>query len=287
MPDGSVRYTKIGITPPLKANNLTRFRSFIDRINRHQWGFLSEVVQGRILYNNRALTLYEFTQLLKQEFARKSNVTMEVVTAVGGGDALKGPVCARLCVKALVAEGLYLPSAPRRLSEYARHMCVHFTGRKISQLYDISDDSKKHDWTEIILPPPSLRPPPALTSIDLRRFYAGYINCINSGRAAEELNQFCKTEGIVWNGTNMTVQQYGEMIRSSIHGTSRLFVDIHTLAVDENRQQLAARLVFTGAPVKPFARRVPNGQPVTFSEHVFYRLEQGKISHVLSIVDWD
>ncbi|KAL2126714.1 hypothetical protein VTI74DRAFT_372 [Chaetomium olivicolor] len=285
----SERYASVGVVPPLKADNCSRFKSFIDRINRRQWEFLGDTVQGKLSYNNNVLSLYEFTLLLKQEFAPRTNVTMDIVTALGGcqDPERQGPVAARLRVKTLLKEGSSTASSPRGLLEYARHMFVHFTDNKISQVYDISDESDKQSQGQSIAPPPPLRPPAPRTSIDIRQFYAEYIACINSGRMAEDLHQFCKPSGVVWNGTEMSIQQYGDMIQNSLDAISGLYFDVRTLVIDESRQQIAARIEFTGTPVKPFAGGVPNGRSVAFAEHVFYWLEQGKISDVLSIVDWD
>ncbi|KAL2150940.1 hypothetical protein VTH82DRAFT_6038 [Thermothelomyces myriococcoides] len=291
--DESARYAKIGVTPPPKADNRTRFKSFVDRINRRQWELLGDVVHGKLGYNKEHLSLYEFTASLKNEFAPKTNITLDIVTSLGGDDdaaaATDGPVMARLRVKTLVTEGPCLPSAARKHSEYARHMVAHFADTKISHLYDISDVDEKQSLSQRVVPLPGPRSPPALpeTPVDLRRFYADYIACINDGRIAEDLHRFCRPSGVVWNGTHYTVQQYGEMIQSSREAISGLFFDIHTLVVDGSRQQLAARLEFTGTPVKPFAGAVPNGRPVAFAEHVFYWLEEGKISDVLTIVDWE
>ncbi|KAK4144029.1 uncharacterized protein C8A04DRAFT_37046 [Dichotomopilus funicola] len=283
----SARYLRTGVAPPLRADNWTRFKSFIDRINRRQWETLSDAVQSRVNYNQRELSLYEFTQLLKQEFAPKTNTTMAIVTTVGGDATVDGPVITRLCVKTSLVEGPRLPSAPRQHFEHSRHMVAYFTDNKISQVYDISDAAEKQTLCQAIVPPPALRPPPPPASIDLRQFYADYIACINSGSITDDLHRFCKPSGVTWNGTPMSVQKYGEMIQSSLDAISGLYFDIHTLAVDEGRQQLAARLEFTGTPVKSFAGGAPNGRSVEFSEHVFYWLEQGLISDVLSIVDWE
>jgi predicted ester cyclase len=285
--DESERYARTGIAPPPKVDNRSRFKSFVDRINKRQWELLSDAVQSRVVYNKHELSLYEFAQLLKEEFPPKTNITMDIVVSVGGDGVIDGPVGARLCVKTSIMEGPCLPSASRQHLEHARHMFVYFTENKINQVYDISDDSEKRSLARTITPTPSLRPPPPRSSIDIRQFYADYIACINGGRMEEELGHFCRPSGVVWNGTHMTVKKYGEMIQSSLDAISGLYFDIHTLVVDEKRQQLASRIEFTGTPVKPFAGGLPSGRPVAFSEHVFYWLEQGKISDVLSIVDWE
>ncbi|KAL2022119.1 hypothetical protein VTK56DRAFT_6163 [Thermocarpiscus australiensis] len=274
------------VAPPPKEDNRRRFKSFIDRINRRQWEFLGGAAQARLSYNKQHMSLYEFTQLLKQEFAPRTNVAMDIVTAVGGIDDL-GPVGARLRVKTLVTGSPYIASAKREYFEYSRHIFVYFTDKKISEIYDISDENEKQSHAQSIRPPPNLRPPPPRISIDLRQFYTDYIACINSGRMAEELHQFCKPSGVVRNGSHLTVQQYGDMMQSSFDAISGLRFHVHTLVVDESRQQLAARIEFTGTPIKPYAGGIPNGRPVHFAEHVFYWLELGRISDVLSIVDWE
>ncbi|KAL2138746.1 hypothetical protein VTI28DRAFT_6305 [Corynascus sepedonium] len=285
--DEPARYVRTGVAPPPKTNNRTRFKSFLDRINRRQWELLTDVVHGKVAYNKQNLSLYEFTVVLKHEFAPKTNITMDIITSVGGDDEGDGSVIARLRVSTLVTDGPCLPSTARKRSEYARHMVVYFSDTKINRIYDISDADEKQALSQRVVPPPSLRPPPPRTSIDLRQFYADYIACINSGKMAEGLHRFCSSSGVVWNGTRFTVEQYGDMIQSSLDAISGLFFDIHTLVVDESRQQIAARLEFTGTPVKPFAGGVPNGRSVAFAEHVFYWLDGGKISDVLTIVDWE
>ncbi|GAB1309822.1 hypothetical protein MFIFM68171_00032 [Madurella fahalii] len=283
----TARFATTGVTPPPKVDNRRRFKNFIERINRRQWEFLSDAIHARLSYNKHDMSLYEFSRLLKQEFAPKANITMDLVTAVGGGDDHDGPVAARLRVKILVTEAPYIASAARQQLEYARHIFAHFADNKISAIYDISEEDHKQTLSQGILPLPSLRPPPPRISINLRQFYTDYIACINSGKMAQELHRFCRPSGVVWNGTRLTIQQYGDMMQDSIDAISGLHFHVHTLVVEESRQQLAARIEFTGTPVKPHAGGIPNGRAVFFAEHVFYWLEQGKISDVLSIVDWE
>ncbi|KAL1995580.1 hypothetical protein VTN49DRAFT_1767 [Thermomyces lanuginosus] len=267
------------------ANNRMRFESLVDSINRRQWELLSNVVHGRLGYNKQQLSLDEFTAALKHEFAPETNMTLDIVTSLGGDDAAAdGPVMARLRVNTQAAEGEHF--------EYARHMVAHFADGKISHLYDMTDvDEKQSQHQHIVSPPSRCQPPPSpspqRSAEDMRRFYTDYIGCINRGRIAEELHRYCHPAGVVWNGTHYTVQEYGEMIQSSKDAISGLFFDIHTLVADESQQRLAARLEFTGTPVKSFAGADPNGRPVAFAEHVFYWLEEGKISDVLTIVDWE
>ncbi len=52
-------------------------------------------------------------------------------------------------------------------------------------------------------------------------------------------------------------------------------------------QQIAARIEFSGTPVRTYAGVGPSGGQVHFAEHVFYWLEEGKIARVATVIDWE
>ncbi|KAK0735281.1 hypothetical protein B0T26DRAFT_691346 [Lasiosphaeria miniovina] len=283
----AARYARTGIKPPRKLDSRRRFKNFIDRINRRQWETLGEGIHRRLAYNGRDMSQYELIQHLKQEFAPKTHTTMEIVALVGGKTDEDGSIGARLRVKHQVVQGPYLTSAARRRFEYARHMFVQYTAGKISEISDIPDEDERRREPKHILPPPGLRPPPPRVSIDLGQFYTDYIACINGGNMTRELQRFCKSTGVTWNGSKLAVDQYRKLMEGAFDAIDGLKFIAHTVLVDEARQQIAVRIDFIGTPVKPFGGAFPNGKQVIFSEHAFYWLEQGKISDVLTIVDWE
>ncbi|KAA8635348.1 hypothetical protein SMACR_01546 [Sordaria macrospora] len=262
LPMGSSSFdseTTITLNLPTEVDNKLRFRSLIDRINRHQWSFLSDEVHSTITYNKEDISLYHLVESFKEEFSRRSNTQMEIVTLVAGTPEEGEAVAARLKVKDIVVQRPYTASSQRRQTEYTRHMFVYFSDGKISEIQDIVDGDEKRRQSANIVPVPNFRPPPPPSSIDLRQFYEDYIACINEKRIQQDLHQFCK-------------------------GT--VFVP-RTVLIDEAKQQIAVRIEFAGLPVKPFGGAMPNGRRVHFAEHAIYWLEQGKISHVLTIVDWE
>ncbi|KAK3693299.1 hypothetical protein B0T22DRAFT_369447 [Podospora appendiculata] len=293
----AARYARTGVRPPPKMDNRRRFKAFIDRINRRQWELLGDGVHGQLTYNTHEMSLYELIQYLKHEFAPKTNVTLDIVTVLGGTDTdtdpsdpsdPNSPVAARLRVKTILVQGPYLASSPRKKFEYARHMVAHFTKNKISSITDISAPMHAHPSTAPITPPPSLRPPPPRVSIDMRTFYASYIATINSSRGAPDaLAPFCKPAGVVHNGLQLSVERYCRLMGEAFAAIDGLAFEAKTVLVDESAQQMAALIEFSGVPVKPFGGAVPPGgeRPVRFAEIVFYWLEQGRISDVLSLVD--
>lgn len=295
----AARYARIGINRPPRLDNRLRFKAFIDRINRRQWNMLPDGIHPKLTYNGHPMSLYEYTQHLKQDFPPKSNVTLEIVSAVGGkirdgqqdtsADGGGGPVGARLRVKTIIIDGagLHVSTAQRQKFEYSRHMFVYFFNNKISDISDISDEGDKFRQLARITPLPTLRPPPPRVSIDMQQFYEEYIDTINSSKGGHAVQKFCKPTGVTWNGNKKSADEYCMLMGNAFDAIPDLQFTAHTVLVNVEKQQIAARIDFTGTPVKPFGGGIPNGRPVAFTEHAFYWLEQGKISDVLTIVDWE
>ena len=274
----------ITLKPPPEVDNKLRFRSFINRINRHQWSFLSDEFHSTLTYNKEDISLFHLVESFKEEFSRRSNTQMEIVTLIAGTPEEGEPVAARIKVKDLLVQRPYMASSQRRQTEYTRHMFVYFTDEKISEIQDLVDGDEKRRPASSIVPVPNFRPPPPPSSIDLRQFYEDYIACINEKRIRQDLHQFCKRT-VVWNGAEMALKNYGQLMENAFDAIDGLQFVPRTVLIDEAKQQIAVRIEFAGLPIKPFGGAMPNGRRVHFAEHAFYWLEHGKISHVLTIVD--
>jgi predicted ester cyclase len=109
--------------------------------------------------------------------------------------------------------------------------------------------------------------------------YRLYIDCINDGTMETEMPKHCHLQ-VIHNDLLYTLAQYKDMIQSSKDAIPDLSFHIDTLISDVSSQKLAVRLLFTGTPKQNTAGVEPNGRQVSFSEHVFYQLEQGKIRQV-------
>ncbi|KDN65322.1 putative SnoaL-like polyketide cyclase [Colletotrichum sublineola] len=89
------------------------------------------------------------------------------------------------------------------------------------------------------------------------------------------------------NDRELTIAEYIPLISDSQDAIDGLHFDIQDLFADEETQRIAARLEFTGTPVKEWGGARPNGTAVRFHEHVIYQLEQGKTSRVWSTIELD
>ena len=114
-------------------------------------------------------------------------------------------------------------------------------------------------------------------------FYRNYIDCLNSG-SFENLSNFVQGQ-LIYNNRQITLKDYQASRLAEREAIPDLFYDIDLLVTNEDT--IACRLNFICTPVKEFMGITPNGNKAVFSENVFYKLTQGKISAVFSIVDMD
>lgn len=119
---------------------------------------------------------------------------------------------------------------------------------------------------------------------DLRKFYTAYIDSINTLTMREHFDEFCQ-DVVTHNYISYDRDEYRKMIESSFEEISGLRFTVERLIVNEEAQQVAARLGFTGVPTRTFRGIAPTGKSVKFSEHAFYQLEHGRIKQVWSLLD--
>jgi predicted ester cyclase len=81
---------------------------------------------------------------------------------------------------------------------------------------------------------------------------------------------------VAYNDEVMTRRDYRDLFAADIAAAPDLVFDPHIVVVPADR--VACRLVFRCTPRDRFLGFTPNGEQLRFAEHVFYRLEDGRIS---------
>ena len=114
-----------------------------------------------------------------------------------------------------------------------------------------------------------------------REWYREYLDCLNA-RRFQELPQFVHDE-LRYNHRPMTRDEYGQMIAENVLAMPDLLFQAELLAVEG--AVIGARLTFRCVPVREFLGWQPNGRAVAFAEHVFYRLRDGRIEEVWSLLE--
>ena len=122
-----------------------------------------------------------------------------------------------------------------------------------------------------------------MNSLEITTFYDKYISCLNS-RKLIGLGQFVN-ETLIYNEKAIHLKDYQEMLAQNFRDIPDLYFKIDLIIAGEN--EIASRLNFNCTPIGSFMGIEVNGKTVSFSEHVFYRLTNDKISEVWSLIDKD
>lgn len=120
-----------------------------------------------------------------------------------------------------------------------------------------------------------------LQKAELEEFYRDYIGCLNE-QDWPRLMRFVDDD-VRHNGRRLGLSGYRDMLERDFDDIPDLYFDIELLVADP--PLLASRLRFDVRPRGTFLGLAVNGRPVSFTENVFYRLSDGKIVEVWSVVD--
>ncbi|KAJ4464377.1 polyketide cyclase SnoaL-like domain-containing protein [Lentinula aciculospora] len=120
-----------------------------------------------------------------------------------------------------------------------------------------------------------------MDSLNLEDHYRQYISYLND-RKTHDLSDFVHEE-LTYNDKPITRVDYQNYIADDIARIPDLYFDIHHLIVSDNH--VASRIQFNCTPMKDFRGNAPNGEKISFVEHVFYQFEDGKIRQVWSLLD--
>lgn len=115
----------------------------------------------------------------------------------------------------------------------------------------------------------------------LKARYRQYLDCLNA-QAWDRLGELVAQE-VVYNDQCIGLAGYRAMLEHDYLTIPDLRFVSDLLLADP--PWIACRLVFDCSPRGTFLGLETHGRRITFSEHVFYRFEQGKIVQVQSLID--
>jgi predicted ester cyclase len=119
------------------------------------------------------------------------------------------------------------------------------------------------------------------TGAMLEAVYHAYLTVLNE-RRFDDLVQFVHDE-LTYNGEPMTRHQYADLIAADVAAVPDLAFTAEIVVADE--EQVACRLWFDCTPQHQFLGFAPDGNRISFAEHVFYRFRDDRITSVWSLID--
>ncbi|CEI70684.1 hypothetical protein FVEN_g830 [Fusarium venenatum] len=240
------------------------------------WDTLKSLLQPTVAVNNNSLQRDTFIAHLRSD-VENNNTSSKLDSSVIDVNA-----------QAIAARVIKTQSTSSDESfQYQEIVLAWFTDGQLSAIKSLQDnDSRRAREPSATSTPAHLLESFNPTTVDLDSTYRQYIGSINEKTMETTFETFCKPL-VTHNTHEKTIAEYISLIQESQEAIQGLYFDIQDLLVDKQSGRVAARLEFTGVPVKTWADVKPNGQGVNFHEHVMYWLEEGKIHWVWSIVDLD
>ncbi|EJP66115.1 SnoaL-like polyketide cyclase [Beauveria bassiana ARSEF 2860] len=254
------------------------FSEWLDALRNGDWGSAETFVADDVIVNGSSTAGQAYIQELKDDNFQTARLDLCIV------DDERAELAARFVFPPRSPESPLLDEG----KEWTAQTFFSFANDKISAIQALAGANNSagpepnHGDGEVNQDPALLRK--TLKTEDLRKFYTEYIDSINARTMRDRVDEFCPGV-VVHNYFSYVQRQYRGLIESSFDEISGLRFTVERLIVNEEAQQVAARLTFTGVPTKNFRGIAPTGKPVSFSEHAFYQLEEGRIRQVWSLLD--
>jgi predicted ester cyclase len=260
------------------------YTAFVKAINARDWQAAQAVLSPTTNVNGEDTP----AEALVQKVAGLSMIGPDLVSTI---DYLLPSPCgtkafSRIIHRFTLTQDVMGAKATGAPVEFAEASFFFATEGKISKIYTILDfDGMRSGAAEVRKVAPTMTAnAPAPAGFDLLASYKSYVDCVQRGPTVEELSKYCHERMIV-NNQEIALEQFIATLNGAKATIEGMHWDLVEAIVDEEKQQIATRVILTGTPVAEFAGKAPNGKGVEFPEHVLYQLEGGKIKQMVQLMD--
>ncbi|KAK1689446.1 SnoaL-like polyketide cyclase [Colletotrichum godetiae] len=259
------------------------FRKIINNCNAGNEAGLEFLLHMRcVRFNGEDCLTGDFAHRLNRPLGTNSTNVVKIDTILVGG--FSSNLAARLINRTTLRDS-------GTVFEYAEIVFAEFMNDSLFGWRSLRDEvavfSREFSAVPTTPSPAPASQPSSETSVqDMKAFYQRYIKCINDRTMSRNFTQFCQPE-LIHNDRKFSIAEYIPLISESQDAIDDLYFEIDEMVAEEEMQQIAARLKFTGTPIKEWGGVKPNGNEVEFHEHVIYQLVDGKISRVSSVIELD
>ncbi|KAL0935502.1 SnoaL-like polyketide cyclase [Colletotrichum truncatum] len=263
-----------------------RLREYIDCLNNCKWDVIGNHLADNILRNGHTQTREDHISRLRSRTEGLAGFKIKIDTMLV--DKKAQAVAARYINRMTLVEAMVYVDPVGKSFEFDEQCYVWFDEKgKISRIVTLQDNDgiRAQNPTAATTPKFLTRKMPD-EPVDLQALYRAYVASINNRTTGSEFPKLCRKE-VRHNNRPFSVENYGRIMEQSHEAISGLHFEIQELLVDEDTQQVAARLEITGTPISEFAGVRPNGKSVKFHEHCMYRFDKGKIAVVWATMELD
>ncbi|KAF9870185.1 hypothetical protein CkaCkLH20_12271 [Colletotrichum karsti] len=263
-----------------------RLREYVDCLNNQKWDVIGNHLADQLQRNGHPQTREEHIARLRSRVENLAGFQIKIDTMLV--DKKAQAVAARYVNVMTVADAMIDVDPVGKTTEFDEQCYLWFNEKgKISRIVTLQDNDgiRAQNPTAEMTPKFLTRRMPE-EPIDLGSLYRAYVASINHRTMSSEFPRFCRKE-LRHNNRAFSVEDYWRNIEYSQDAIPDLKFEIQELLVDEDTQQVAARLELSGTPISEFAGMRPNGKRIKFHEHCMYRFDKGKIALVWATMELD
>ncbi|TDZ53651.1 hypothetical protein CTRI78_v006835 [Colletotrichum trifolii] len=266
-----------------------RLREYVDCLNHCKFDVIGNHLADTISRNGQPQTKEEHVARLRHRTQGLAGFEVKIDTMLVDkkARAVAARYVNRMTASQPEADG-DVPAGETTTTEFDEQCYVWFDERgKMARIVTLQDNEgiRARNPTAAMTPRFLTRSMPQ-EPVDLGSVLGAYVASINQHRMRAEFPRLCRHE-VRHNNRALSVEDYARSIEYSHEAIAGLRFGIRELLVDEETQQVAARLEITGTPVMEFAGVRPNGREVRFHEHCMYRFDRGKIAVVWATMELD
>ncbi|KAF6814854.1 SnoaL-like polyketide cyclase [Colletotrichum sojae] len=270
----------------IQVDIATRLREYVDCLNNRRWDAMGNHLADNLIRNSHSQTRDEHIDRLRSRTDVFAGFSVKIDTMLV--DRQARAVAARYVNRMTLTDAMMSVDPVGRALEFDEQCFVWFDDRgKIARIRTLQDNDgiRAQQATAAVTPRFLMRTLPD-ELVDLRALYRDYVAAMNGRGGEQELRRFCGPR-VRHNDRPLSLADYARSMQMSHEAIAGLHFEIQELLVDDETQQVAARLQITGTPVSEFAGVRPNGKSVKFHEHCMYRFDRGRISVVWATMELD
>ena len=259
-----------------------RYRQWIDSWNNRDWEPGLRSLNSNVLHNGTDVLSTDVISKIREEVEaipnKKTSIDMLII------DSRPVKLAARLIHSGTLEESYRGADVTGKKIEWVEHMFCWFEDGKIVQIATLVDvDGLRGQDTKVERSPSTDRKKSA-EPVDLKEAYRRYVHSINTLTMKKEFPKYCQPH-LTHNTRRLSIDEYRTFIEASFDNIQGLTFNVKEVIVDDEAQQLAARIEFTGRSAKEFMGIPPTGRAIDLCEHVYYAFDEGKITWVWALLD--
>lgn len=273
----------------------TTYRDWLACISQGRWEELPKSMHSTYSYNGKVFTPEGFAGFVQREAGRFAAYTIIVDTILVDEEAQC--LACRLYSRGQPTVAMFGCDPTGQPVTFVEHHLVWFTEGKISKtVYTLDIRSVRQQlqnpgqFYHLALisnsPVPSSPGLKRLSKGDLEAAVTAFFDSINARTMASELPGICH-DNLTHNGRGLTLDIYLGLVSKGFQCMPDAQFKIQDIVADEGAQLVFVRLLQNCTPVEEIAGLVPNGRTVDMAEHSFYQFDDGKISKMWPLVDWE